>query len=165
MVQRARFTKQDLYKIAKNQRRLVWVILCALLNYAALFGVVAMFTESDTRTGPTGLFVDAEAFHIVTNPESGLVFLALVGTPFLFFMILVVVWLIVFVLLLSSLRLNVFLKMLAILGSFVPIISLLVLLAVLLHASRVLSRAGYKAGLLGLNSRTVGHLKAEIKTA
>jgi hypothetical protein len=63
------------------------------------------------------------------------------------------------------LRVNLLARVFAILGSLVPFVSLLILLFISSRATGLLKRAGYKVGLLGVNSRTLAQMKALAGTA
>jgi len=131
----------DLYNVAVNQRRLLLTILGGFVAYIGLFVIGGVAPqESELTAGGAALGLAALGF-----------LLAIV--------VLAVLWLIFLALLLSAMRVNIVLRIIALLAAFLPLISLLVLLAVSSHANGVLKRAGYKVGLLGVSGTSLAQLK------
>lgn len=138
------YTASDLYDIAKNQRRLLLIILCSLLLYVALIVIGAAMPSGDTEAMP-----DGQAAVL------GLVLLGIVIT----FLALGIAWVIVLVFLLIALRTPIVWRIIAIFAAFVPVVSLAVLVIVSSRATVALQRANCKVGLLGVSGKTLRELQ------
>jgi hypothetical protein len=160
MGQKPPLIPSDLYRVAVNQRRLLWTILFALLGYAALFAVDAAFSTTEYVPVPPELRdrFEGDVMEVSVLTDTGWILILCLGLVFLG---LAIAWVVVVISLLSALRVNIFLKILAILGSFVPLLSLLILLLISSRATRVLKGAGYKVSLLGVNAETLARMRAD----
>jgi len=143
------YSAADHYKIAKNQRRLLFVILCSIVLYIALF-VLASMNSTSSEDGTT----------IRVNDGNGMVLGIAFLTIGLCFIVLAVLWISTLIYLLIALRTPVLLIILVVIGAFLPVISLLVLLIVSSRATSALKSAGYKVGLIGVSRATLAQLKA-----
>jgi len=153
----------ELYKVAKNQRLLLRVIVLAVLGYVGLFAV-DMTADREIVPIPEDhrdkFDSDTIEAHVYSFPQSVVVICIAV-----MFVFLAVAWLVAVLSLLAAFHWNPLLRILAILLSFVPVISLLVLLIVSSRATGALKRAGYKVGLLGVNAASLAELKTNAARA
>lgn len=149
VIKTAAYTPRDIYKIAKYHRRLIQIawgsslLICALIAIYVMFGILVRMSWDNPP--------------LFSLPQRGL--LALAAFTTISCSILVVLWLIAFVQLLAGLRTHIIVRILAITGSFVPLVSLFVLKRVLSRARLVLKRSGYPVGMFGVSRETLRDLK------
>ena len=153
MANAALYSWAELYSIAKNQRRLLLIMLCLLLSYV-LMTVVFTNAESLRRYART-----------VVGTQDDVIYLA-----FLFavacWIILAIFWNIVLVFLLASMRTPIVWRIVTILVAFAaPFVSLLVLIMVNSSATKILNSAGLNVGLLGVSRNTIRRLHESVPRA
>lgn len=140
------YTAVDLYKIARNQRWLLLLILTNILAYISIL-VISAAAPRDATDNQAALF--------------GLLIIAIVCLV----LIVAVVWIVVLILMLVSLKTSGVTLALFVIGSFLPVISLIVLLIASSIATRALKNAGHKVGLIGVSRATLKQLKAASEQA
>ncbi len=143
MTDTSALSPRDVYNVAKNQRRMLQLILVAIAINIVAFALLAMDSEeSGPNQSSIGLAITGLVM-IVTGIAVGISML------------------IVLVMLLTSMRVSPAVLVAALVCAFLPFFSVIVVLVAVSKANTILKRAGYKAGLLGVNSGALAKLRSE----
>lgn len=163
MAQQSGYTTIDYYKIALGQRRLIRVVLGSFLLVSAI--IAAYYFSYSTSVQPItpemrASYDGEETTYILHEPLTpAWLQITLAAFTVVSCSIAAILWFSRFLMLLFALRTHAITKIMALIGSFVPLVSLLVLAVVLGRARGVLKRAGYRVGALGASRRVLDELK------
>lgn len=169
MAQQAGYTTIDYYKIALGQRRLIRVVLGSFVLVSAI--IAAYYFSYSTTVQPVSPEMESESefwrgetTYILHEPlVPWWLQIALAAFTVVSCSIVAILWFSRFLMLLFALRMHAIATIITLIGSFVPLVSMLVLAVILGRSWRVLARAGYRVGALGASRRVLDDLKQKMQ--